>query len=172
MQPVVQTPCVIAGPASDVSSMTTPPSVADDMTTEIESPARAVNPYTRAKLVGLCGAEQSRVVSESRSSTSGVIGTTRHGCTTNSTGTSAGLPRAFSALTSSVSRYTPAARPRGLKERCSLAGAMPSLGLTESHCSPSLRRTLQESVPCPAVETATLSARGAHLAAAAGALTL
>src|SRR2546423_13466737 len=115
MQAEVQTPCVIAGPASDVSSMTTPPSVADDMATEIESPARAVNPYTRAKLVGLCGAAQSRVVSESRSATSGVIGTTRHGCTTNSTGTSAGLPRAFSAVTSSGSPYTPAAGPAGVE---------------------------------------------------------
>src|SRR2546421_405032 len=67
MQPEVQTPCVIAGPASDVSSMTTPPSGADDIATEIESPARAVNPYTRAKLVGLCGAEQSRAGTHTRS---------------------------------------------------------------------------------------------------------
>src|SRR2546423_3470172 len=146
MQAEVQTPCVIAGPASDVSSMTTPPSVADDMATEIESPARAVNPYTRAKLVGLCGAEQSRVVSESRSSTSGVIETTRHGCTTNSTGTSAGLPRAFSAVTSSVSRYTPAARPRGLEGRCSFGGGPAALGLTESQCSAGRRETVQRSV--------------------------
>ena len=48
-----------------------------------------------------------------------------------------------------------------------MAGAMPSLGLTESHCSPSRSRTLQESVPCPAFETATLSGRGAALPAAA-----
>src|SRR2546430_5705073 len=134
MQAEVQTPCVIAGPASDVSSITTPASVADDMTTEIESPARAVKPYTRAKLLGLCGAEQSCVVRESRSSTSRVMGTMRQGWTTNSTGTSAGLPRAFSAMTSSVSRYTPLARPTGLKERRSFAGAVPPLGLTESHC--------------------------------------
>src|ERR1051325_6213878 len=106
MQVAVQTPCVIAGPASDVSSITTPPSVVADMTTEIESPARAVKPYTRAKLLGLCGAEQSCVVSESRSTTSGVMATTRQGCTTNSTGTSAGLPRAFSARTSGVAGYT------------------------------------------------------------------
>src|ERR1041385_1237449 len=152
MQVAVQTPCVVAGPASDVSSITTPPSVVADMTTEIESPARALKPYTRAKLLGLCGAEQSRVVSESRSTTSGVMGTTLQGCTTNSTGTSAGLPRAFSARTSSVSRYTPLGRPTGLKERCSIAGAPPPLGLTESHWPPSASRTLQESVPCPAVE--------------------
>src|SRR6266566_2921751 len=118
MQPAVQTPCVSAGPASDVSSITTPPSVADDMTTEIESPAAAVTPYTRAHLLGLCGAEQP-----------GVRGTTLQGCTTNSTGTSAGLPRAFSAMTSSVSRYTPLARPTGLKERCSIAGATPSVAM-------------------------------------------
>src|SRR2546430_14486425 len=87
MQAAVQTPCAMTGPVSDVSSMTTPASVADDMTTEIESSARAVNPYTRAKLAGLCGAEQSCVGSESRNSTFGVIGMTRHGCTANSTGT-------------------------------------------------------------------------------------
>src|SRR5205823_11762470 len=137
------------------------------MTTEIESPARAVKPYTRAKLLGLCGAEQSCVVRESRSSTSGVIGTTLQGCTTNSISTRAGLLSAFSPLTSSVSRYTPVGSPTGLNESRSLAGATPPLGLTESHCPPSLSPALQERVPCPALATATLSARPAVLPAAA-----
>src|SRR5438874_13616408 len=75
MQTGAHWPCVIAGPASDVSSITTPASVADDMTTEIESHGRAVKTYTRAKLVGLCGAAQSRVARGSRCSTSGVMGT-------------------------------------------------------------------------------------------------
>src|SRR2546430_17264812 len=74
-------------------------------------------------------------------------------------------------MTSSVSRYTPLARPTGLKERRSFAGAVPPLGLTESHCPPSASRTLQESVPCPAFVTATLSARAAALPAAAEART-
>src|ERR671925_1925082 len=103
MHAAVQTPCVNVGPVSVLSSMTTHASVAEDMTTEIESPARAVKPYTRAKLVGLWGAAQSRVVSESRTTTSGVIAATRQGWTKNSSGTSAGLPRAFSAVTSRVS---------------------------------------------------------------------
>src|SRR5436309_12889794 len=92
------------------------------MTTEIESPARAVKPYTRAKLLGLCGAEQSCVVRESRSSTSGVIGTTLQGCTTNSISTRAGLLSALSPLTSSVSRYTPGGSPTGWDESSRLAG--------------------------------------------------
>src|SRR2546429_9348717 len=129
------------------------------MTTEIESPARAVKPYTRAKLLGLCGAEQSCVVRESRSSTSGVIGTTLQGCTTNSISTRAGLLSAFSPLTSSVSRYTPVGSPTGLNESLSLVGATPPLGLTESHCPPSLGPAIQERVPCPALGTARLSSR-------------
>src|SRR5207237_9826594 len=100
MQALVQSPCAIAGPASDVSSITTPASVADDMTTEIESPGRAVKPYTRAKLVGLCGAAQSRVARESRSSRSRVMGTRVHGCTTNSIATRGGVLSAFQAVTS------------------------------------------------------------------------
>src|SRR5947208_2879328 len=167
MQTGAHWPCVIAGPASDVSSITTPASVADDMTTEIESPGRAVKPYTRAKLVGLCGAAQSRVARESRSSTSRVMGTRVHGCTTNSIATRAGLLSAFSPFTSSVSRYTPVGSPAGLNESRSLAGATPPLGLTESHCPPSLSPALQERVPCPALATATLSARPAVLPAAA-----
>src|SRR5438552_4180316 len=130
MQAEVQTPCVIAGPASDVSSMTTPPSVADDMTTEIESPARAVNPYTRGKLVGLCGAEQSRVVRESRSRTSGAIGTTRHGSTKDRNGTSRARG---SPATRSGSQKGPNCRPSGV-ETTGVASLIPAASEVGAAC--------------------------------------
>ena len=74
------------------------------MTTEIESLACAEKAYTRAKPVGRCGAAQSHVVIESVTCALSTSGTARQGCTTNSTGTRPGLPAAFSAATTTVSR--------------------------------------------------------------------
>jgi len=75
------------------------------MTMEIESLACAEKAYTRAKPVGRWGAAQSHVVIESVTwGALSTIGTARQGCTTNSTGTRPGLPAAFSAATTTVSR--------------------------------------------------------------------
>jgi len=128
------------------------------MRTEIESPAFAANEYTRAKLFARWGAAQSHVVSESVRGTLKPIGTAKHGCTMNSTGTRPGLPDAFSAETTTVSRYTPVGSPAGLNASRSFAGAVPFVAPTNaSHDPPSASRALQESVPGPALTTARLS---------------
>src|ERR1041384_2171173 len=120
------------------------------MTMEIESLACAEKAYTRAKPVGRWGAAQSHVVIESVTCALSRIGTTRQGCTTNSTGTRPGLPAAFSAETTTVSRYTPVGRPAGLKASRSLAGATPLVGPTMAiHGSPMASRAVHESVPGP-----------------------
>src|SRR2546429_22532 len=120
------------------------------MTTEIESLALASKLYSRAKLAARCGAPQSVVVSESVTGVFSVIGTAMQSCTTNSTGTRPGLPAAFSAVTTTVSRYTPVASPAGLKASRSLAGAGPLFGPTNaSHPSPIARPALPDSVPGP-----------------------
>src|SRR3989449_6576440 len=80
------------------------------------------------------------------------------GCTTNSTGTRPGLPAAFSAETTTVSRYTPVGSPAGLNASRSFAGAVPFVAPTNaSHDPPSASRALQESVPGPVLTTARLS---------------
>src|SRR5438128_6720336 len=124
----------------------------------IESPAGAVKLYTRAKLVGRCGAVQSEVVIESVTCASGTIGTATQGCTMNSIGTRPGLPAAFSAVTTTVSRYTPVGGRWGSNASRSLAGAVPLLGPTKaSHDSPIASRAIHESVPGPVLITARLS---------------
>src|SRR6266850_2166180 len=138
------------------------------MTTEIESPAFAANEYTRAKPEGRCGAVQSHVVIESVSWALRTIGTTMHGCTMNSTGTRPGLPAAFSADTTTVSRYTPVGSPAGLNASRSFAGAVPLVAPTNpSHDSPIASRALHESVPGPVLTTARLSPFIAELPTAA-----
>src|SRR2546422_1258076 len=128
------------------------------MTMEIESLACAEKAYTRAKPVGRWGAAQSHVVIESVTCALSTIGTALQGCTTNSTGTRPGLPAAFSADTTTVSRYTPVGTPAGLNASRSFAGAVPLAGPTNvSHDSPIASRALQESVPGPVLTTARLS---------------
>src|SRR5947207_1825539 len=128
------------------------------MVTETESFAFAEKLYTRAKPVDRWGAVQSRVVSESVNCASSAIGATMQGCTTNSTATRPGLPTAFSAETTTVSRYTPVGRPAGLNASRSLAGAVPLFGPTKaSHDSPIARRAVHDSVPGPVLVTARLS---------------
>src|SRR5437879_4270866 len=105
---------------------------------------------------------------ESVTSTSGTIGTAMQGCTKNSTGTRPGLPDAFSAETTTVSRYTPVGSPWGLNASRSFAGAVPLVGPTNaSHASPVANRALQESVPGPVLSTARLSWPSPVLPAAA-----
>src|SRR2546421_12842130 len=137
------------------------------MTIETESPAWAVKLYSRAKLPVRCGAAQLAVVSGSLSCTSSVAAVTRHGCTTNSTGTRAGLSFAFSAKTTTVSRYTPATRPRGSYARPSFAGAMPLARLTVSHGSAPAVRAVHDIVPGPVLAMASVSAGWAVLPTAA-----
>ena len=145
----------------------------DDMTTEIESLALASKLYSRAKLAARCGAPQSVVVSESVTGVFSVIGTAMQSCTTNSTGTRPGLPAAFSAVTTTVSRYTPVASPAGLKASRSLAVAVPLFGPTNaSHASPIASRAVHDSVPGPWLVTARLSPPIAVLPTAAESSTL
>ena len=99
--------------------------------------------------------------------TSGTTGVTAQGCTTNSSGTRAGLPTAFSAVTTIVSRYTPAASPTGSSIIPSRAGAVPVPGLSSSQGAPCAGRAVHTSVPCPVLATATLSAASAALPSAA-----
>src|SRR2546425_12187622 len=90
------------------------------------------------------------------------------GCTTNSTGTRPGLPCAFSAFTTTVSRYTPVGNPEGLNESRSFAGAVPLVAPTNpSHDPPMASRALHDIVPGPALTTATLSPSIAVLPTAA-----
>src|SRR5882672_1274163 len=138
------------------------------MTMETESPAWAEKLYSRAKLLGRWGAVQSCVVSESGNWASSAIGTAMQGCTTNSTGTRPGLPAAFSADTTTVSRYMPVASPSGLNATRSFAGAVPLVEPTNaSHEPPIASRALQESVPGPVFVTARLSLSTAVLPTAA-----
>ena len=92
-----------ASPLVAVSNTTYPSSAGADMTIETESPARPVKLYSCAKLPGRCGAAQLCWVSESLSCASSAIAAATHGCTTNSTGTAAGLPAAFPADTITLS---------------------------------------------------------------------
>src|SRR5882724_5194067 len=125
------------------------------MTMETESPAWAAKLYRRPKLPARCGAAHVPVVSESLTGASGVMVRTRHGCTANSTGNRARLLFAFSADTTTVSRYTPVGSPWGLNASRSFAGAVPLVGPTNaSHASPVASRALQESVPGPVFSTA------------------
>src|SRR5690349_2169114 len=128
------------------------------MVMETESFAFAAKLYTRAKPVDRWGAVQSRVVSESVNCASNAIGATMHGCTMNSTGTRPGLPTAFSADTTTVSRYTPIGRPAGLNASRSLAGAVPLVGPSNAtHDPPIASRALHDRVPDPVLVTTTLS---------------
>src|SRR6266516_4053730 len=128
------------------------------MTMETESPACAAKLYRRPKLPGRCGAAQVAVVSESLTGAPGVTLCSRHGCTTNSTGRRPGLFLAFSADTTTVSRYTPVGSPTGLNASRSVAGAVPLVGLTNpSHGSPMASRALHDSVPGPVLSTVRLS---------------
>src|SRR5438034_22686 len=102
------------------------------MTTVTESPACPLKPYSRAKLVPRCGAAQVAVVRESLTWASSVTRRTRHGCTANSTGSHAGLFFAFSADTTTVSRYTPVGSPAGLNASRSVAGAVPLVAPTNA----------------------------------------
>src|SRR5437867_4451593 len=128
------------------------------MMMETESPACAAKLYRRPKLPRRCGAAQVPVVSESLTGAPGVTLFSRHGCTTNSTGRRPGLFFAFSADTTTVSRYTPVGSPTGLNASRSVAGAVPLVALTNpSHGSPIASRALQVSVPGPVLITARLS---------------
>src|SRR5439155_5839777 len=113
---------------------------------EIESLACAEKAYTRAKPVGRWGAAQSHVVIESVTwGALSTIGTARQGGTTNSTGRRPGLPAAFSAATTTVSREIPVGRPAGLNASRSFAGAVPPGGPTNaSRGSPIASRARQD----------------------------
>ena len=154
--------------AAELSRTTYASTGVEDMTTEIESLARASKRYSRAKLDARWGATQSVVVSESVSWALSTSDTGVQGCTMNSTGTRPGLPAAFSAVTTTVSRYTPVGSPWGLNASRSLAGAVPLLGPTKaSHDSPIASRAIHESVPGPELVTARLSPFSAVLPTAA-----
>ena len=86
-----------------VSSTMYPSSAGADMTIDTESPTRPVKLYSCAKLPARCGAAQLCCVSESLSWASSAITAATHGCTTNATGTAAGLPAAFPADTITLS---------------------------------------------------------------------
>src|SRR5439155_24999407 len=136
----------------------------DDMATGMECPACAGKLWTRAKLVDRWGAAQSPVVGESVSRTLGTIGAALQACTMNSTGTRPGLSAAFSASTTTVSRYTPVGSPAGLNAIRRVAGAVPLFGPTNaSHASPRTKCATQESVPGPPFATDRLSAGAAML---------
>src|SRR5438046_2066709 len=138
------------------------------MTIDTESPSRPVKLYSCAKLPARCGAAQLCWVSESLSCASSAIAAATHGCTTNSTGTAAGLPAAFPADTITLSLYVPGASPAGLSWTCSHPGVDPPRGLNDSHAEPCAAAALHDSAPpSPAFLSTTESDCSAALPTAA-----
>src|SRR6266566_4872033 len=97
--------------AAELSRTTYASTGVEDMTTEIESLARASKRYSRAKLDARWGATQSVVVSESVSWALSTSDTGVQGCTMTSPGTRPGLPAAFSAGTTPCRGTRPSAVP-------------------------------------------------------------
>src|SRR6266513_3728054 len=87
--------------------------------------------------------------------------------TTKSTGTCAGLPTAWPADTTTVSRYTPGSSPAGFRCTRTRAGVVPVLGVTSSHPPPDFTLALHDSAPAPLLDSAMLSTSIAVLPTAA-----